>query len=78
MNFLKKFGLVTRIFMGLAVGAGLGLLVNITQITWLNFIEVFGALYIGSLKAMAPILVFVLVLDSIAGSSGSKKTNSRH
>lgn len=73
MNFLKKFGLVTRIFMGLAVGAGLGLLVNITQITWLNFIEIFGTLYIGSLKALAPILVFVLVLDSIAGSSGSKK-----
>ena len=49
------------------------MIVNITQITWLNFIEVFGTLYIGSLKALAPILVFVLVLDSIAGSSGSKK-----
>ena len=44
----------------------------------MNFIEVFGTLYIGSLKALSPILVFVLVLDSIAGSSGSKKTNSRH
>lgn len=73
---MKKIGLVPRIIAGLLVGAVLGLFVNATKITYLNWITIFGSLYIGALKAMAPILVFVLVMDSLAGGSGSKKQSS--
>ena len=73
MKFLNRKGLVGRIFTGLIIGIILGLIVNLTKITFLNFVAVFGQLYIQALKAMAPVLVFVLVIDSLAGGSESKK-----
>lgn len=76
MSSGKKLGIVPRIVIGLVIGAILGLIVNATKITYLGFVAVLGSLYIGALKAMAPILVFVLVMDSIAGGSGSKKQST--
>lgn len=70
MSFLKKIvsqynntSLVLRIVIGLAIGLILALLVP--QATW---ISIFGTLFVGALKAIAPVLVFVLVASSLAQS----------
>ncbi len=62
MKVFKKMSLVTKIIIGLLIGALLGLYANYKDASYLSFISVFGNLYIGALKAMAPLLVFVLVI----------------
>ena len=57
--------LILRIFIGLVIGAVLALLVP--DWTWIGF---FGKLFVGALKAVAPILVAVLVISSIAKANG--------
>ena len=59
MEILKKWNslsLVVRILIGLLIGAALGLAVP--GMTWIG---VPGKLFVGALKAIAPLLVFVLV-----------------
>ena len=73
MKFFKNLNIVTKIILGLIIGAGLGVYVNATKVNYLSFISIFGTLYIEALKAMAPLLVFVLVIDSLASGSSSKK-----
>ena len=57
--------LILRIFIGLVIGAVLALLVP--GWTWIG---IFGKLFVGALKAVAPILVAVLVISSIAKANG--------
>ena len=57
--------LILRIFIGLVVGAVLALLVP--GWTWIG---IFGKLFVGALKAVAPVLVAVLVISSIAKANG--------
>lgn len=59
--------LVLRIFIGLVVGAVLGLFVPKAA-----FISVLGKLFVGALKAVAPILVFVLVAASVSNMKGRR------
>ena len=65
---LKKWNslsLVVRICIGLVIGAILGL--TVPGMTW---IAVLGKLFVGALKAIAPVLVFVLVSSSLANAKG--------
>lgn len=67
-DLLKKWAstsLILRIFIGLVIGAVLALLVP--GWTWIG---IFGTLFVGALKAVAPILVAVLVMSSIANAQG--------
>ena len=67
-DLLKKWAstsLILRIFIGLVIGAVLALLVP----GW-SWIGIFGTLFVGALKAIAPILVAVLVMSSIANAQG--------
>ena len=72
-NIIKKIirkynetNLILRIVAGLVLGAVLGLLVP--RAGW---ISVLGSLFVGALKAVAPLLVFVLVISSLAnGKTG--------
>ena len=62
----KETNLILRIIIGLAAGTLLGLIVP-----GLPVIPLFGTIFVGALKAIAPILVFVLVVSSIAqGTTG--------
>ncbi len=67
-NLVKKWNstsLIIRIAIGLVLGAVLGLLIpNVTAIS------VLGNVFVGALKAIAPVLVFVLVLSSVANAKG--------
>ena len=67
-TLLKKWvasSLILRIFVGLVVGAVLALLVP--GWTWIG---VLGTLFVSALKAIAPILVAMLVISSIAKANG--------
>lgn len=59
--------LVKRILVGLIIGAVLGLAVP--QATW---ISVLGNLFVNALKAVAPILVFFLVMSSLCRAKQSQ------
>lgn len=58
-----KFPLVLKILIGLVIGATLGLLVPDVEA-----ISVLGTLFMGALKAIAPILVFVLIISSLSSA----------
>ena len=67
-NILKKWvetPLVLRILAGLIIGAILGLIVP----KW-TAIGILGEVFVGALKAIAPILVFVLVISALANAKG--------
>ena len=69
MKIVKAYNsvsLVLRIVIGLVIGLVLALLVP--QAGW---IALFGTLFVGALKAVAPVLVFILVASSLA-QSGEK------
>ena len=61
----NSLSLIVRICIGLVIGAVLGLLLP----GW-KWIAVLGTLFVGALKAIAPLLVFVLVASSLANAKG--------
>ena len=68
MTIISKWNslsLIIRILIGLAAGAFLGLL--LPKVTW---IAILGDLFVGALKGIAPVLVFVLVASSLANARG--------
>lgn len=72
-NVLQKWNsisLVLRILCGLIIGIILGLV--IPKIT---VIALFGDLFVGALKAIAPLLVFFLVMSALAHMGEGQKTN---
>ena len=72
-NILRKWNsisLVKRIICGLIVGAILGL-----AIPGVTGIGILGTLFVSALKAIAPVLVFFLVIAALAcGNEGGGKT----
>ena len=73
--FLKKWNstsLIIRILIGLIIGTALGFLAP--GQTWIGIL---GDLFVGALKAIAPILVFVLVAASLANSKGGNMSKFR-
>lgn len=67
---IQKISLIQKIMMGIVLGSTLGFLVP----NW-TFISTLGDLFVGSLKAIAPILVFVLIISSLAQQKEGAKTN---
>ncbi len=55
--------LILRIAIGLVLGVALGL-----WVPGASFVSVFGSVFVGALKAIAPILVFVLVISSLSSA----------
>ncbi|MBQ3004406.1 MAG: serine/threonine transporter SstT, partial [Clostridia bacterium] len=63
LNFYTDSPLILRIAIGLVIGICLGL-----WVPQASFITVFGDIFVGALKAIAPILVFVLVIASLSSA----------
>ncbi len=61
MSAYTKSPLILRIAIGLVIGICLGI-----WVPQASFVAVLGNLFVGALKALAPILVFVLVISSLA------------
>ena len=70
LEFYTKSPLILRIAIGLVIGVCLGLWVPAA-----SFITVLGDIFVGLLKAIAPVLVLVLVIASLA--SAGKGIGSR-
>ncbi|WP_171335419.1 serine/threonine transporter SstT [Enterococcus cecorum] len=69
IEFLKDLSLLKRI----AIGIILGIICGICLPHW-TFINIFGSLFVDALKAIAPILVFVLILASISQHNSDNKS----
>ena len=65
----NSVSLIARIVVGLVIGAILGLLLP-TDWAFGAFVILLGNLFVGALKAVAPLLVFVLVLSALANAKG--------
>ncbi|MFK0573691.1 serine/threonine transporter SstT [Endozoicomonas sp.] len=70
---LAGTSLVLRIIVSIFLGAGLAVISPDTAIS----ISFLGSLFVGALKAVAPVLVFVLVASSIANQKQGQHTNMR-
>ena len=65
-KIVKKYTdtpLILRILAGLIIGVLFGIF-----LPQADFIKVFGEVFVGALKAIAPILVLVLVISSLASA----------
>jgi len=67
-----QLSLVKQIIIGLILGVILAL--TVPQAT---FITLFGSLFVGALKAIAPLLVLFLVMSAIAQHRSGQKTNMK-
>ena len=66
MQQWNKLSLIIRIAIGLILGAVLG-----AALPQLTVLSVLGDVFVGALKAIAPVLVFVLVMSSLANAKGT-------
>ncbi len=67
-RIIKKYtetNLILRILSGIIIGA----LIGIVRPDWV-VLSMLGDIFVGALKAIAPILVFVLVISSLANAAG--------
>ena len=72
-GIVKKYtetSLILRIVIGLVVGAVLGL--TLKNWTWIGIL---GNMFVGALRAVAPILVFVLIISAL--SNGQSKLDRK-
>lgn len=72
-NEWNQISLVKRILMGLILGIILALVVP----NGASWITIFGDLFVGALKAIAPVLVFILVIHAISNHKKGNKTNMK-
>lgn len=68
---IKSLGLVSQIIIGIILGVAIALSAPEAA----KSLSLFGSLFIGGLKAVAPILVFVLVASSIANQKSDSEAN---
>ena len=70
---IKNLSLINKILIGMILGGILGIL-----LPKFTFISIMGNLFVGALKAIAPLLVFFLVISAIANRKGNGSTNMRN
>ena len=69
----NQISLVKRILIGIVIGFILALAAPEAA----SGVSILGSLFVSALKAVAPVLVFVLVIHAIAKQSGGQKTNMK-
>lgn len=70
---INKVSLIVQIIIGLIIGAIIGsILPGLTPA-----VGILGSLFVGALKAVAPFLVFILVVHAVAQHTEGAKTNIR-
>ena len=73
LNIWNNLGLIHKIFIGMIVGVILALFVP-----KFTFISIIGNLFVGALKAIAPLLVFFLVISALSKSRSSNSKNMKN
>lgn len=69
----NQISLVIRIIIGILVG----LILALTIPEQASGVSILGALFVNALKAVAPVLVFFLVINAIAGQKSGSQTNMK-
>lgn len=73
--------LIWQIITGLILGSIIGQIAHSAQSGFMNSVigitGIFGSLFVGALKGIAPFLVFILVTAAITKQNGQTKTNMR-
>ncbi|TSI10735.1 serine/threonine transporter SstT [Lysinibacillus sp. BW-2-10] len=69
----NNISLVTRILIGIIIGA----LLAVTIPDSAKWVSILGSLFVGALKAVAPILVLFLVVHAISNHKSGTKTNMK-
>ncbi|WP_431027740.1 serine/threonine transporter SstT [Lysinibacillus sp. LZ02] len=69
----NQINLVNRIIFGIMIG----LLLALVAPEAASGISIVGSLFVSALKAVAPVLVFFLVINAIAGQKSDNKTNMK-
>lgn len=75
-NLLSKWNrisLVKRILLGMVIG----IILAVTIPDAVKWVSIFGSLFVGALKAVAPILVLFLVMSALAQHKKGYKTNMK-
>lgn len=75
-EFLKRWNqisLVKRIIFGLIAGIAMAIIIPDVA----KPISIFGSLFVGALKSVAPILVFFLVMSAVSQHKSGQKTNMK-
>ena len=73
LNAWNRISLVKQIIIGLIIG----IVLAVASPTQLSGITIFGSLFVGALKAVAPILVLFLVMSAISRHKAGQKTNMK-
>lgn len=73
LNAWNRISLVKQIIIGLIIG----IVLAVAFPTQLSGITIFGSLFVGALKAVAPVLVFFLVMAAISHHKTGQKTNMK-
>ncbi len=73
LNAWNRISLVKQIIIGLIIG----IVLAVAFPTKLSGITIFGSLFVGALKAVAPILVLFLVMSAISRHKAGQKTNMK-
>lgn len=69
----NKMSLVKQIIIGLVIG----IILALTLPEQLSGITILGDLFVGALKAVAPVLVLFLVMSAISQHKAGQKTNMK-
>lgn len=69
----NQISLVKRILVGMIVG----ILLAVTIPDATKWVSIFGSLFVGALKAVAPILVLFLVMSAVSKHKSGKQTNMK-
>ncbi|MFJ7369490.1 serine/threonine transporter SstT [Lysinibacillus sp. NPDC098008] len=69
----NRINLVSRIVVGIIVG----ILLAVTVPEAVSGVSILGTLFVGALKAVAPVLVFILVINALASHVSGKATNMK-
>lgn len=72
LKLVHKLSLIQQIIVGILIGILFGTLLP----SW-SFLSILGELFIGALKAIAPLLVFFLIIDSLAKHQKGTKTHMK-
>lgn len=73
IRLVNSTSLVSQILVGLVFG----ILLAMFMPEWAKAAGLLGSLFVGALKAVAPLLVFVLVMSAIIGHKHGQKTNMK-
>src|SRR5699024_6191832 len=71
-NFINNYSLIQQIIVGLL----LGIIIGFTSKTASATVAIFGEIFVNGLKAIAPVLVFFLIMAAIAKYRTNTKNQS--